>query len=278
MSDSRSDRFSPDADGLLAILRRLRAPDGCPWDRKQTRQSLIRHLDGECAELIDAIMREDVPNIREELGDVLMNLLFQVAIAEEKGEFTLTDVWREINEKMVRRHAHVFGDAHADTAEDVTALWQKVKAAESGHADRPASRLDDVKPTLCPLDRAERLQKKAAEAHFDWSETSQVVDKVAEELDEVRSALASGDGEHADEELGDLLFAVVNLIRFRSRRSAVETMRRSNAKFEERFRRMETLAAAKNLVFEELTPAEMDDLWEQVKRQPSASDGGKQGE
>ena len=278
MSDSRSDRFSPDADGLLAILRRLRAPDGCPWDRKQTRQSLIRHLDGECAELIDAIMREDVPNIREELGDVLMNLLFQVVIAEEKGEFTMTDVWREINEKMVRRHVHVFGDAHAATAEDVTALWQKVKAAESGHADRPASRLDDVKPTLCPLDRAERLQKKAAEAHFDWSETSQVVDKVAEELDEVRSALASGDGEHADEELGDLLFAVVNLIRFRSRRSAVETMRRSNAKFEERFRRMETLAAAKGSVFEELTPAEMDDLWEQVKRQPSGSDGGKQGE
>ena len=278
MSASPSERFSPDADGLLAILRRLRAPDGCPWDRKQTRQSLIRHLDGECAELIDAIMRDDVPNIREELGDVLMNLLFQAVIAEEKGEFTLTDVWREINDKMVRRHVHVFGDAHAATADDVVALWQKVKASEAGHAERPASRLDEVKPTLCPLDRAEKLQKKAAEAHFDWGETSQVVAKVAEELDEVKSALASGDEEHADEELGDLLFAVVNLIRFRDRKSAVETMRRSNAKFESRFREMEALAAAKGLVFEELTPAEMDDLWENVKRRPSKSDGGKQGE
>ena len=266
MSDSRSDRFSPDADGLLAILRRLRAPDGCPWDRKQTRQSLIRHLDGECAELIDAIMREDVPNIREELGDVLMNLLFQVVIAEEKGEFTMTDVWREINEKMVRRHVHVFGDAHAATAEDVTALWQKVKAAESGHADRPASRLDDGKPTLCPLDRAERLQKKAAEAHFDWSETSQVVDKVAEELDEVRSALASGDGEHADEELGDLLFAVVNLIRFRKRASAEEIMRAANRKFTRRFKAVEKLLEREHIDLTEAGSEKLEELWLEVKK------------
>lgn len=101
MSASPSEMYPPSAEGLLAILRRLRAPDGCPWDRKQTRQSLVRHLDGECAELIDAIMREDVPNIREELGDVLMNLLFQAVVAEERGEFTLTDVWREIDRKSV---------------------------------------------------------------------------------------------------------------------------------------------------------------------------------
>ena len=278
MSASPSEMYPPSAEGLLAILRRLRAPDGCPWDRKQTRQSLVRHLDGECAELIDAIMREDVPNIREELGDVLMNLLFQAVVAEERGEFTLTDVWREINAKMVRRHAHVFGTAHADSADEVVGLWRKIKAEEKGHADRPASLLDEVKLTLCPLDRAEKLQKKAAEARFDWSRTDEVTDKIAEELSEVREALASGDEEHADEEIGDLLFSVVNLIRFRRRRSAVETMRRSNRKFELRFRKLEQLAASAGKNPADLTPAELDALWREVKRMPSDDADGEQGE
>ena len=277
MSASPSEQFTPDAAGLMAILRRLRAPDGCPWDRKQTRQSLVKHLDGECAELIDAIQRDDAANIREELGDVLMNLLLQVTIAEEKGEFTLTDVWREINAKMVRRHAHVFGSAHAETPEDVVKLWQQVKSAEPGHA-APASLLDGVKLTLCPLDRAERLQKRAAEAGFDWPDAAGVTAKVAEELEEVRAALAAGDETAADEELGDLLFAVVNLIRFRDRRNAVETMRRSNAKFERRFRRMESLAAAQGRPLAELSPAEQNALWEQVKHLPPESGGHKLGE
>lgn len=271
MSASPSEKFSPDAAGLMAILRRLRAPDGCPWDRKQTRQSLVKHLDGECAELIDAIMRDDAANIREELGDVLMNLLLQVTIAEEKGEFTLTDVWREINAKMVRRHTHVFGAEHAETPEEVVRLWQRVKSAEAGHA-APASLMNDVKLTLCPLDRAERLQKRAAEVGFDWPDAAQVTAKIAEELDEVRSALAAGDEAAADEELGDLLFAVVNLIRFRARRNAVETMRRSNMKFERRFRQMEALAAAGGRPLAELTPAEQNALWEKVKLLPP--DGG----
>jgi MazG family protein len=265
MSVSPSD-FPANADGLLAVLRTLRAPDGCPWDRKQTRQSLVKHLDGECAELIDAILRDDMPNIREELGDVLMNLLFQVVIAEEKNEFTLEEVWREIIDKMVRRHAHVFGDAHAENAEEVVGLWQQIKAAEkSGSAAPPESLMDSVKLTLCPLDRAEKLQKKAAEVNFDWQNAGDITAKIAEELDEVKSAMAGGNEEHIDEELGDLLFAVVNLIRFRKRESAVNIMRRSNMKFENRFRALENAAKSNGRDVSELTAQEMDELWKQIK-------------
>ena len=137
--------YPANADSLMDILRRLRAPDGCPWDREQTRASLVRHLEGECAELIYAIDREDVPNICEELGDVLMNLLFQVVVAEEQQDFTLADVWRQIIDKMIRRHAHVFGSERAENAEEVAALWQKIKAAEHADRDENASLMDQVK-------------------------------------------------------------------------------------------------------------------------------------
>ena len=252
------------ADSLMTILRRLRAPDGCPWDREQTRQSLAKHLDGECAELIYAIDRDDVPNICEELGDVLMNLLFQVVIAEEKGEFTLPDVWRGIIDKMVRRHAHIFGDAHAADAEEVAALWQKIK--ESEHANvGPSSVMDKVKPCLSVLDRAEKLQKEAAKTGFDWPDAASVIDKIAEETAEVREAAISGDGKHLDEELGDLLFSVVNLIRFRKGKSAAELLRMANLKFENRFREMEKAFSLAGETLAGASPEKMDAFWEKVK-------------
>lgn len=257
--------YPPNADSLMAILRKLRAPDGCPWDREQTRQSLVRHLDGECAELIYAIDRDDVPNICEELGDVLMNLLFQVTIAEEKGDFTLADVWRGIIDKMIRRHAHVFGGEKAATPDDVAKLWQKIKAAEAGHRMEKKSLMDEVKPCLSVLDRAEKLQKTAAKTGFDWNNAGQVLDKIAEETAEVREAMAENDDEHIDEELGDLLFAVVNLIRFRGKTHASELLRRANLKFENRFRQLEKEFAALNEDISGATAARMDQLWEKVK-------------
>lgn len=257
--------YPPNADSLMAILRKLRAPDGCPWDREQTRQSLVRHLDGECAELIYAIDRDDVSNICEELGDVLMNLLFQVTIAEEKGDFTLADVWRGIIDKMIRRHAHVFGGEKAATADDVAKLWQKIKAAEAGHRMEKKSLMDEVKPCLSVLDRAEKLQKTAAKTGFDWNNAGQVLDKIAEETAEVREAMAENDDEHIDEELGDLLFAVVNLIRFRGKTHASELLRRANLKFENRFRQLEKEFAALNEDISGATAARMDQLWEKVK-------------
>ena len=268
-SDFLSDmeNYPPEAESLMRVLRRLRAPDGCPWDRKQTRSSLTRHLESECGELIDAIDRNDPPHICEELGDVLMNLLFQAVIAEENGEFTLEDVWREIIEKMIRRHAHVFGSEKAENAEDVVKLWEKIKASEKqSRGEESKSVLDGVKHSLSALTRAEKLQKKAAEVNFDWSDASGIVSKIKEEISEVETALVSADDDAVDEELGDLMFAVVNLIRFRNRSSAEELMRKANCKFESRFKALEKLAFAAGSKVDELSPAQLDELWEQVKQ------------
>ena len=259
--------YPANADSLMAILRRLRSPDGCPWDREQTRQSLVRHLEGECAELIYAIEKEDVPNICEELGDVLMNLLFQVTIAEEHGEFTLAEVWRGIIDKMVRRHAHVFGSEHASDAEEVAELWQKIKAQEHAGEDKPSSLMDKAKPSLFILDRAEKLQKCAAKCGFDWQNSHQVLDKIREECREVEQELTDGREEAVDEELGDLLFSVVNLIRFRGRKSSSELLRQANDKFEKRFRAMEKMFAAAGEKLENASPDKFDRFWEAVKQQ-----------
>jgi len=263
--------FGGDAESLLRILRILRAPDGCPWDREQTRHTLTRSLAGECAEVIDAIDREDVPGIREELGDLLMNVLFQVVIAEENGEFTMTDVWRGINGKMVRRHAHIFGDAHADTPEEVARLWAKIKAEEHAAEPAPASRLDKVPHFLSALTRSHELQKQAAKAGFDWPDASGAADKVAEEAGELAEALRSGDEKHIDEELGDLIFAAVNLARLRKRGTAEELTRAAALKFETRFREVEKLAAASGRPWEELTLAELDAFWNEAKRRTPAA-------
>ena len=260
------ENYSADADSLLRVLRRLRAPDGCPWDRKQTRTSLVRHLESECGELIDAIDHNDPPHIKEELGDVLMNLLFQVVIAEENGEFTLEEVWREIIDKMIRRHAHVFGDAHAENADDVVKLWEKIKAGERRErGEEKRSAMDAVKHSLSALTRAEKLQEKAAEVNFDWSDTSGIVAKIKEETSEVEAALSDNDDDAVDEELGDLLFAVINLIRYRKRSRSEDLLRRANGKFEQRFRIMEKEAENAGLQLADLSVEQLDALWEKAK-------------
>ena len=256
--------YPPEAASLLAVLRKLRSPEGCPWDREQTRHSLVRHLEGECAELIYAIDKDDVPNICEELGDVLMNLLFQVVVAEEKNEFIMEDVWRGIIDKMIRRHAHVFGSESAANADEVAALWQKIKAQEHAGENTHESVMDKVKPALSPLDRAEKLQKEAAKTGFDWQDQLSVADKISEEVSEVRQALASGD-EDAVDELGDLLFAVINLIRFRKRENASGLLRKANLKFEKRFREMEKRMTEAGMILENADPETFDRFWEEVK-------------
>ena len=226
----------------------------------------MRHLESECGELIDAIDHNDPPHIKEELGDVLMNLLFQVVIAEENGEFTLEEVWREIIDKMIRRHAHVFGDAHAENAEDVVKLWEKIKAGErQERGEEKRSAMDSVKHSLSALTRAEKLQEKAAELNFDWSDTAGIVAKIREETSEVEAALASGNDDEIDEELGDLLFAVINLIRYRKHNRSEDLLRRANGKFEQRFRIMEKEAELAGLQLADLTPEQLDALWEKAK-------------
>jgi len=267
--------FGSDAESLLRILRILRAPDGCPWDRAQTRHTLTRSLTGECAEVVDAIDRGDVPGIREELGDLLMNVLFQVVIAEENGEFTMEDVWRGINEKMVRRHAHIFGDAHADTPEEVAQLWAKIKEREHAGEAAPKSRLDKVPRSLSALTRSHELQKQAAKVGFDWPDASGAAAKVREEAEELDEALRSGDEAHIDEELGDLVFAAVNLARLRKRGTAEELTRAAARKFETRFRAVEKMVADSGRPWEDFSLAELDEFWNAAKRGRSEASARK---
>ena len=260
------EKFSADAAGLMAVLKRLRGPDGCPWDKAQTRHTLTAHLAGECAELIDAVDREDAAGICDETGDVLMNLFLQIAIAEEKGEFTLSDVWQNEIDKMVRRHAHIFGEESAATPEEVTALWEKIKAKERAGKPAKDSVLDDVPHYLSALSRAEKLQKKAAKTGFDWQDENGVLDKIREEVDELEQAMNSGNSDAVEDELGDLLFAVVNLARFRKGRDSEALLRQACLKFEKRFRFVEKSLKAEGVALESAGIGRMEELWQAAKK------------
>lgn len=253
-----------DAGALMNLLRRLRAPDGCPWDREQTRHTLSRCLRGECAELVEAIDSDDPDAILDELGDMMMNVFLQAVIAEEKGEFTLSDVFDHVVCKMIRRHEHVFGNASAGTPEEVLALWNKVKQKEKGNT-LPASAMDKIQHSLSALDRAEKIQSRAAKTGFDWPDASGAAAKITEECRELEKAISAADDDAVDEEIGDLLFSAVNFVRLRKRDTAEELLRRANYKFERRFRAMENKASERGLDFSGLSLTEMDALWNEVK-------------
>jgi len=252
-------------DALFAILERLRAPDGCPWDREQTRETLSRCLVEECAELLDAIDHNDAPHICEELGDVLMNVVFQAVLAKERNEFDLDLVLKEIIDKMIRRHSHIFGaDKAADPAEALK-VWEANKAKERAGKSAPESLLDKVPHHLSALNRAEGLQIRAGRVGFDWSDQQGIVDKIDEELAELKEAMADGDEEHVDEELGDLLFICSNLARFRKRKTAEELLRQANLKFEKRFRYIEKQFKANHLELKAANLELMEKFWQEAK-------------
>ncbi len=258
-----SEKYPATIEGLHEIIRRLRAPGGCPWDREQTASSLCPCLAEECAELIDAVDAADEENICEELGDVLMNAVFQAVLAEERGSFTLTDAIGRLNEKMIRRHRHVFGDAEAADSEAVLKLWDKIKASE-GHTERK-SLLDGIAVSLSALSTAEKMQKKVAKVGFDWNCEEQIAEKIREELAEYEAAKRAGDEEAADAELGDLLFAVANLVRFRKRGDSESLLRRSCRKFDRRFRYIEDALAKQNIPVESAGLERLEQLWQEAK-------------
>ena len=253
-------------DELVQVMKKLRAPDGCPWDRAQTHQSLMPFIMDECGELLDAIEAQDDANFREELGDVLMHIVLHSVMAEERGAFTFDEVVEGITAKMISRHPHVFGKEAVSSASDVIDLWEKVKAKEKNHAPDPnGSKLDGVANHCPALLQAEKVQKKAAKVGFDWTEQSQIVEKIGEEYRELCEAVRAGDDAHIDEELGDLLFAAANLSRFRKRDSAELLLARATAKFKRRFRHMEKQLAGQGKKIEECSLEELDKLWNQAK-------------
>jgi len=258
-----------DVERLLAIMARLRHPtEGCPWDREQDFARIAPHTIEEAYEVADAIQRGDCDDLRDELGDLLFQVVYHARMAEEAGHFDFQDVVRGVADKLVRRHPHVFGDAEVASAEAQTQAWEAHKAAERrDRAPDPAVArdLDCVSVALPAMTRAVKLQRRAARIGFDWSEVTGVLDKLAEEQGELVEALRSHEGpERVAEELGDLLFACANLARH-LKVDPESALRLANARFEARFRRMDAQLRAAGRSLEEATLAEMDVAWEKVK-------------
>ena len=264
---------------LLDIMERLRAPDGCPWDREQTFASIAPYTIEEAYEVADAIEREDLGHLKDELGDLLFQVVFHAQIARERGAFDFEAAAGAICDKLRRRHPHVFAGLARPSAAEQSIAWENIKAEERGGA-AAASALDGVPRALPALMRAHKLSKRAARVGFDFEHASQTADKVAEELAEVREAAAAHEtaaGERAGapppaapsaeifEEVGDLLFAAANLAR-KLEVDAEAALRAANAKFERRFRAMEARARARGEVFSSLSLAAQEALWLDVKR------------
>ena len=259
-------------DKLLAVMQRLRdAEHGCPWDREQTFATIAPYTIEEAYEVADAIERNDAADLKSELGDLLFQVVFHARMAQERGWFDFDAVAAGIHGKLVRRHPHVFSDATFGSASEQTANWEEHKAQERAEAaarrGEGASVLADVPKALPALLRAAKLGRRAARVGFDWPDEAGVRAKLAEELAELQGAIASGSTSAVAEEIGDLLFTVVNLGRH-LHVDAEEALRAANTKFETRFARMEALARSAGRELEALTPQEWDALWNQAKGSP----------
>ncbi len=241
-------------DRALALVRFLRV--NCPWDRAQTPESLVPHLLEESHEVVDAIREGGSEALEKELGDLLMNLAFQIVLAEEAGAFQAADVYRRLEEKMVRRHPHLFGGGERMS-------WEALKAVER---DGSQGVLSGLASGLDPLTKAHRIQERVAAVGFDWEDHRGAWDKVTEELEEVREAIEAGKPEAVEEELGDLLFAVVNLTRLAGVH-ATTALDRANRKFHKRFERLEAMARERGIRIEEAGLEALDRLWDELKRE-----------
>ncbi|MGB0719755.1 MAG: nucleoside triphosphate pyrophosphohydrolase [Bdellovibrionales bacterium] len=252
---------------LIAVMEKLRDPDGgCPWDLEQDFKTIAPYTIEEAYEVADAIDRNDMENLREELGDLLLQPIYHTQIAAENGHFTIDDVIHDITAKMIHRHPHVFGDTQAHSAEDVNTLWDERKKLEKGkeeHVDKSA--LDGVPLALPALLRAQKLQKKAAKTGFEWPSTDEALDKLQEEIRELRDAIQSGDPQNQTEEFGDILFVLANFGRMLGL-NAEEALRQCNSKFEKRFKGMEDDFKASNKVISDASLDQMTQSWNDQKQ------------
>ena len=247
---------------LEEIVRILRHPGGCPWDQEQTHQSIRRNVLEEAYEVAEAIDRGDVDGLKEELGDVLLQVYFHTSIEEDAGRFTLDDVADGVCKKLIYRHPHVFGDVTVDSTDQVLSNWEELKQKEK-HQDTQADAVDAVARTLPALWRAEKVKKKAAKTGFDWSDISGALDKLSEELDELKAAALNGEGDPA-EELGDLLLAAVSVGRFLNA-DPEDALHAACDKFSARFRKTEELVTERDLKMDKLSEEELHAIWVEAK-------------
>lgn len=250
-------------DEFVEIVRKLRAPDGCPWDKEQTHETLKDAMLEEAYEVVDSIDQKDSMNLREELGDVLLQVVMHSVIAEELGEFTLEEVIGEISEKMIRRHPHVFGDALAGDSQQVLHNWEEIKKKEHQETTAAESMLRVAKALPANI-RAQKVQKKAAKVGFDFANYEDALSKVYEEIEELSKAREKGSFCEIEDEYGDLMFSIVNLSRF-LQLNAENSLTNATNKFINRFEGVERLASSKHQALSELTIDEMNDLWKRVK-------------
>lgn len=249
---------------LVEIMAHLRGPQGCPWDREQTHQSLRQYLLEEAYEVLEAIDNNDPQHLAEEMGDLLLQVLFHAQIASEAGTFKIGSVIETISEKLIRRHPNVFGDTVIKTAAEQSVNWEKIKKAEG-----KKSTIDGVPAALSALLRAWRIQQKAATVGFDWKKIEPVWDKIHEETEELREAIHHEDQEQMEEEFGDLLFSLVNLSRFLDV-NPEDALRRTTNKFARRFRQLEAEFHSNGASLHDLTLEDMDSKWNEIKRAEKA--------
>lgn len=242
-------------DELIAIMNRLLGENGCPWDREQTHQSLVRYLIEETYEVIEAINEGDMNKLREELGDLLLQVVFHAALAEREGHFDFAGVTNTVSKKMVDRHPHVFGTMNLKTSDDVLNNWEQFKKKEG-----KKRLLDGIPDSLPALMRAEKVQEKAARVGFDWPDITGAVDKFKEEIDE----LAQAEGDQINEEMGDVFFSLVNIARMKKVESE-QALQRCNDKFRQRFNYIEEQVKAAGKSFADMNLQEMDKLWNEAK-------------
>lgn len=262
-------------DRLLQVMERLRGPGGCPWDREQTAASLKPFLIEEAYEVLEALDASDDAHLQEELGDLLFQVVFHCQIAAEQGRFTMADVLRRLVDKMTRRHPHVFGEAQVHTAGEALAQWEALKQREAVATGQARSVLDGVPRALPALVRAQRVQSKAARVRFDWPDAPAAWEKVQEEVREAGEAISSGDRERIREELGDILFALVNVSRLTSV-DAEDALTAAIEKFRRRFTQMEAELTARGQSVATVSPAELEHWWENAKAH-ERRDGGSAG-
>ena len=244
---------------LIDVVAKLRAPDGCPWDREQTHTSLRPNMLEEAYEAVDAIDENDMAHLREELGDVLLQVLLHYQIASESNEFTLDDVAKELKEKLIHRHPHVFGTAKVNNADDVLKTWDKLKSEEKTERK---SAMDGLSRSQAALISAQKISKRAVKTGFEWPNEESLYDCVMSEIEEFKEAEIEKDKNHMEEEMGDILFAIVNLARW-NKIDAEQALLKANKKFEKRFRKMEDLATKP---LNDYSFEEFDNLWKQAKK------------
>lgn len=256
------DRYN--IDDLIEIIKDLRSPGGCPWDIEQTHESIRKGLIEETYETIEAINKADPDMLREELGDVLMQVVFHAQIEEEKGVFNFDDVADEICKKMIIRHPHVFGDINVDSVDDVLTNWDAIKRSTKGQKTTSEA-IDSVPRELPALMRANKIQSKAAKAGFDWTQVEGALDRLSEEVDELRQAIADGNKDEISDELGDVLFSAVNVSRF-VKVDPEEALTQSTDKFVSRFKKVEAKANERGIDMTAASLETLDALWDEAKK------------